>query len=62
LQDIVSIAILVAGMEIDMRYCILSSKYQIVIHNDVREATGVQPGDVFEVVFLDDALASKRRG
>jgi AbrB family looped-hinge helix DNA binding protein len=39
---------------------ILSSKYQIVIPKDVREVSGVKPGDVFDVVYLDGTISLVR--
>lgn len=36
---------------------VLSSKYQIVIPKEIREASGVRPGDVFDVMYLNGTIS-----
>ena len=38
----------------------LSSKYQIVIPEDVREQLGLQPGQLFDFFVMDDAMVVVR--
>lgn len=39
---------------------VLSSKYQIVIPKEIREASGVRPGDVFDVMYLNGTISLVR--
>ena len=45
---------------IDMSDSVLSSKYQIVIPKEIREASGARPGDVFDVIYLNGTISLVR--